>query len=68
MSDKTNLYTFPSSEFEALALLYIQNQDLSGLTPEEVYDKYHEAYNKIRDRYKTKRQEARLNRKLSSGI
>ena len=45
MSDKTDLYTFPSSEFEALALLYIQNQDLSGLTPEKVYDKYHEAYN-----------------------
>lgn len=50
MSDKTDLYTFPSSEFEALALLYIQNQDLSGLTPEEIYDKYHEAYNKIRER------------------
>ena len=38
------LNTFPASEAQALALLYVQNQDLSGLTPEEIYDKYRDAY------------------------
>lgn len=27
---------FPSSEYQALAMLYMQNQDLSGKTPEEL--------------------------------
>lgn len=40
--------TFPADKYEALALLYLQNQDLSGLTPEEVYDKYEDSYRKIR--------------------
>lgn len=40
---------FPNSEIEALALLYVQNQDLSGLTPEEIYDKYRDAYKRIHD-------------------
>lgn len=47
MSDKTTLNTFPASELQALALLYVQNQDLSGLSPEEVYDKYRDAYERI---------------------
>lgn len=41
------LNTFPASEAQALALLYVQNQDLSGLTPEEIYDKYRDAYERI---------------------
>lgn len=45
MSD-TNLRTFPCDEREALAMLYVQNQDLTGLTPEEIYDKYCDAYEK----------------------
>ena len=40
---------FPNSEIEALALLYVQNQDLSGLTPEEIYDKYRDAYKRSHD-------------------
>ena len=47
MSD-TNLRTFPCDEREALAMLYVQNQDLTGLTPEEIYDKYCDAYEKIK--------------------
>ena len=31
-----------------LAMLYVQNQDLSGLSPEELFDKYKEAYDKIK--------------------
>ena len=49
------LDTFPSSETEALALLYVQNLDLSDLSPEEIYDKYYDAYQKIREHRKAKR-------------
>lgn len=48
MSDKVSLNTFPSTESQALALLYIQKQDISGLTPEEFYDKYRGVYERIR--------------------
>ena len=41
--------TFPSDESEALAFLYIQNQDLSGLTPPQIYDEYRKAYKEIRN-------------------
>lgn len=34
---------FPSTEIEALALLYVQNQDLSNKTPAEIFTMYHEA-------------------------
>ena len=47
MSDNVILRSFPESETEALALLYLQNQDLSGLTPEQIYSKYKDAYNRI---------------------
>ena len=36
-----------SMDQEAIAFLYVQNQDLSGLSPEEIYDKYRDAYKKI---------------------
>ena len=32
MPTSDSLYTFPSNQQEALAMLYLQNQDLSGLT------------------------------------
>lgn len=38
---------FPSNKFEALAMLYLQNQDLSDLTPEELLCKYEEVCEKI---------------------
>lgn len=49
MSDNKN---FPSSKIEALTMLYLQNQDLSTLSPEEVMDKYQETYDRIRERNK----------------
>ena len=52
MSDNLNLQTFPSDECKALAMLYVQNQDLTGLTPEQLLDMYHYAYDKIRIRRK----------------
>lgn len=47
MSD-LNLSTFPSTKYEALTMLYLQKQDLSGLTPEELIENYQETYDKIR--------------------
>ncbi len=35
---------FPSSKVEALTLLYLQNQDLSGKTIEEIVALYDEIY------------------------
>ena len=44
----SDLSTFPSSKIEALAMLYLQNQDLTGSTPEEILEKYNEAYARMR--------------------
>lgn len=42
MSDKVELDTFPRNATEALAMLYVQNQDLRGVTPEQLHTMYHE--------------------------
>ena len=34
-------------KYESLAMLYLQNQDISDLSPEELLDKYEEVYQKI---------------------
>lgn len=39
---------FPKNEQEAIAYLYVQNQDLSGKTPTEIYDMYHAALNELK--------------------
>lgn len=54
MADNT-LSTFPDSATEALAMLYVQNQDLSGVTPESLLDMYQEAYERIKAYRKEKR-------------
>lgn len=40
---------FPSNQYEALAMLYLENQDLAGKTPEELFKLYtgtvHKMYN-----------------------
>lgn len=51
MSDKINLSTFPSSKIPALAMLYLQNQDLKTLTPTELACKYDEVYSEIKSHY-----------------
>lgn len=53
--DDVILRSFPSNECEALAMLYVQNQDLSNVSPEELLDKYQDAYEKIREHKKKKR-------------
>lgn len=57
----SELSTFPSSKIEALTMLFLQNQDLSNLSPEEIMDKYQEAYDKIRERNKEMRSERQSN-------
>lgn len=52
----TTLRTFPDSKLEALTMLYLQNQDLSELTPEALLDKYDETYEKIKTYNRAKRQ------------
>ena len=59
--DDVILHSFPSNECEALALLYVQNQDLSNVSPEELWDKYQDAYEKIRE-HKKKNRNAKWNR------
>lgn len=52
---ENTLRTFPDGKIEALTMLYLQNQDLSGLTPEEILDKYDDTYEKIKAHNKEKR-------------
>lgn len=66
--EKVSLSTFPSDRRDALAILYLQNQDLSGKTPEEIAGMYDEAWNRIskefnaiRDREKEEHRKTRRN-------
>lgn len=43
-----NVNTFPHNKVEALTMLYLQNQDLSGITPEKLLLLYSETYEKIK--------------------
>ena len=52
MSNDIHFSTFPSNECQALAMLYIQSLDLSNLSPEDIYDKYRDAYERIRNHRK----------------
>lgn len=47
--------SFPETESEALALLYVQSQDLTGITPEGLLDMYQDAYQKIKAHRREKR-------------
>ncbi len=38
---------FPSNQYEALAMLYLKNQDLAGKTPEELFKLYTETVHKM---------------------
>lgn len=60
-----NVNTFPHSKVEALTMLYLQNQDLSSVTPEKLLTLYSETYQKIfeadnarkSDKYKERRKQ-----------
>ncbi|MEF7657891.1 hypothetical protein AAHH72_26190 [Bacillus cereus] len=40
MANNVNLNTFPSNKIQALTMLYLQNQDLTGKSPSEIVDLY----------------------------
>lgn len=45
----TNLRTFPDSYVEALTMLYLERQDLTDKTPEELVELYMKTYYRISD-------------------
>ena len=47
MSDN-EIKIFPSDRTEALAMLYLQSQDLSGKSPKEIVEMYNFAYSEIK--------------------
>ncbi len=55
MSDNVSLNAFPRNKIDALAVLYVQAQDLSGKTPEDLAVMYETAYAKIKERFKDMR-------------
>lgn len=59
MSDKTKLSIFPKNRLSELTMLYLQNQNLSDLTPEQLLDKYDEVYDSIRTHYECTRENRR---------
>lgn len=56
MAGNTNSGSFPSNKLEALALLYMQHQNLSGVSPEQLLDLYQDVYAKMRDHERLKGQ------------
>ena len=56
MADNTHTETFPTNKFEALTMLYLQHQNLSGLSPEQILDKYQDVYARMRDHERAKGQ------------
>lgn len=55
---------FPNNRFEALAMLYLENQDLSDLSPSELFAKYNEVYAEIKEAHR----KARYNKDIDGGI
>lgn len=48
---KYDYITETGETFKALALVYVQAQNLSGQTPEEILDMYDEALTRIHNHY-----------------
>lgn len=60
MNDSVTLSTFPSGKIEAIAMLYVQQQDLSGKTPEEIFDLFEATVEQLRSHQKEVRKKARM--------
>lgn len=50
-NDKVELNTFPSTRSEALTMLYLQNQDLSSITPEDLVVLYRNTLDRIKQQF-----------------
>ena len=62
-NESVSLHKFPSSEYDALAFLYVQNQDLTGKTPVEIYRMYETALHEIRCENRKMRHEGWFSKK-----
>lgn len=47
LNGKVVLNSFPSNRIDALTILYMQSQDLSGKTPEEIANMYKDTWDTI---------------------
>lgn len=56
-SNKNELSFFPSTKSEALAMLYLQTQNLTNISPKEFAKKYEEIYSEISSFYTTQTQD-----------
>jgi glutamine synthetase len=52
MADKVELSTFPSNRIDALTMLYLEKQNLSEITPEELVDQYLKIRERIVNQFK----------------
>ncbi|WP_018664611.1 hypothetical protein [Heyndrickxia acidiproducens] len=52
MSNDVRLDTFPRTKTEALTMLFLQNQDLSGKSPKEIADLYTSVIGEIREAFR----------------
>ena len=53
----TSVYAFPTCREEALAMLWLEHQDLTDKTPTELHDMYWAAVKEIRADYAAKRKQ-----------
>lgn len=53
-------WRFKKETIEKLALLYLSKQDISGLSPEELLDRFSDAYERISARQKENKPEQRI--------
>ena len=49
---------FPSNKIQALAMVYLQNQDLSGKSPEQLTAIYLDAYEKVNIAFRKSREDS----------
>jgi hypothetical protein len=50
-NEKVELNTFPSTKSEALTMLYLQHQDLSLYTPEDLVVLYRDTLDRVRQQF-----------------
>lgn len=49
--ERVVIKSFPADRRDALTMLYMQNQDLSGKTPEELASMYSDTYDLISEKF-----------------
>lgn len=59
MSDNIHFSSLPVNELQALAILYVQNQDLTGKSPTDIYNLYRTTYDEMCNE-KEKQRQAKL--------